>query len=85
MGKVPPYLISKGKGDWSMVDKSVVREKLLSQDVYAARPSMVRLVNCRTRGEVAWLRGPHDAGLRESWDDALSDSQWVNAFPRNQL
>lgn len=68
-----------------MVGKSVVREKLLSQDVYAVRPSMVRLVNCRTRDEVAWLRGSHDAGLRESWDDTLSGSQRVNAFLRNQL
>lgn len=46
---------------------------------------MVRLVNGRIRGEVAWLRGTHDAGLRESWDDVLSDSQHVNAFLRDQL
>jgi hypothetical protein len=30
--KAPPYLISKEKGDRSMVDKSIVREKLLFQD-----------------------------------------------------
>ncbi len=85
MGKAPPYLIPKGKGGHSIVGKSVVREKLLSQDVYAIRPSMVRLVNYRTRDEVAWLRGSHDAGLCESWDDTLSGSQRVNAFLRNQL
>ena len=47
-----------------MVEKSVVREKLLSQDVYAVRPYKVRLVNCRMRGEVAWLHGSHDAGYK---------------------